>query len=195
MDLNRVHYKAVNKSLWDRVYTPRKNTICTADGCYSNCHKSCIGENLFLSEDFARKCWAFRGSDVRMGTDAVCTECKHTAKYHQNVNDIWEFRSFTVLVPNEEAKKAFCHAKTERTRPKLAKEELEQDLLQIEEKIGEYQDRLRALCKQYEEAAISSNFVSRICPAIELLRHQCDTLEGVNAHLTIFHNYDKPLKK
>jgi hypothetical protein len=116
-----------------------------------------------------------------MGTNAVCTECKHAVKYHQNVNDIWKFRSFTVLVPNEEARKAFNDAKAERTRRKVAKEGLEQDLLRMEENINEYQDRLKALCKQYEDTTISGDFVSRICPAIEVLRHHFDTLEGVNA--------------
>jgi hypothetical protein len=181
MVLNRVHHETTVKSLWDRVYTPRKNTICTADGCHSNCHKSCIGENLSISEEIARKCWAFRGSDIRIGTNAVCTECKHAVKYHQNVNDIWEFKSFTILVPNEEARKAFNGAKAERARRKLTKESLKQDLLRMEEDINEYQGRLKALCKQYEDTTISGDFVSRICPALELLRQHFDTIEGVNA--------------
>ncbi|CAG8779031.1 13391_t:CDS:2, partial [Acaulospora colombiana] len=92
MNLNKPRKIIKERQFWERVYTPRKNTICIADGCHSNCHQSCHGEYLLWAEEIGQKCWAFRRSDMRMGTNILCTECKHMAKYHVNVNDLWELK-------------------------------------------------------------------------------------------------------
>ncbi|PVF95054.1 hypothetical protein CPB86DRAFT_875963 [Serendipita vermifera] len=174
INLNRFNQKVVQRRFWDRVYTPRKNTICTVDGCHSNCHKSCKGEYMLTSQEIGKKCWAFRHSDMRMGTNALCTECKHMLKYHLNVNDLWEFKYAPVLIINEEEKKAFNNARSEKERNEKAKAILEQTLSQVDKQINEGQERLKALCKQYEELAIPNSFISRISPAIELLRYRYD---------------------
>ncbi|PVF95055.1 hypothetical protein CPB86DRAFT_817516 [Serendipita vermifera] len=164
--------KTVNRQVWQRVYTPRKNTICLADGCHSNCHESCHTHPILLSKEVGQRCWAFRDADMRMGANAVCTECKHTIKYHHNVNDLWELRSTTTLVTDEEATKAFQEAKVEEEQQKRAKDVLEQTLMREEKQSDEIYDQFKLICAQYEESVMSKKSSQRICLAIDHLRGQ-----------------------
>jgi hypothetical protein len=107
-----------------------------------------------------------------MGIRAVCTRCKHMAKHHRNVNDIWEFKSTTIRVKDVEAQKAFYGSKAEKERQERAKITLEQDLLQMETTIGEVYERFKIMCERHEGSAMSTGFFRRVCSAIELLRYQ-----------------------
>jgi hypothetical protein len=118
---------------------------------------------------------------MKMGTHAVCTRCKHIAKHHRNVNEIWEFKSTTIRVTDEERKKAFYDGKAEKEGQERAKGTLEQDLLQMEVAIGETYERFKVACEQYEGLAMSTGFISRVCSVIELLRYQNDVSGDIPA--------------
>jgi hypothetical protein len=107
-----------------------------------------------------------------MGTQAVCTRYKHMAKHHRNVNDIWEFKSTTIRVTDEEEKKAFYDVKAEKARQEKAKVALEQDLLQMETTIDEVYERFKIVCEEHERSTMSTGVLRRVFSAIELLQYQ-----------------------
>ncbi|KAF8889502.1 hypothetical protein CPB85DRAFT_1484946 [Mucidula mucida] len=75
MKTYQAYEKVISRPVWSQKETPRHNTLCTAPGCYSNCHEPCKPD-FSLDPKVMYACGAMKHG-------RKCKHCTHAPEQHR----------------------------------------------------------------------------------------------------------------
>ena len=116
--------------------TSKRNTLCGAKGCHSNCHTPCS----------TRKIYIFRNNIIKncaaIDRDGFCKKCKHhyTEHYHTEGKYVIVTEEREFVDTNMEKK--FKAAESQEEREKLLKDKLQAELKEFEDKRQQLSSKL-----------------------------------------------------
>ena len=170
MHLNKDYTATLTVTRWIQVQTDRHNTLCSARGCFSNCHAPCTLPKS-LDKEVIKRCASMDASDV-------CTVCHHPYKlhYHQEIEHKKESEEVEFI--DEETQRRFLEAKgTEEGKRILLSKCMQKRSAAIEER-KRLTQQLHDTIIEFQELGISRNYAKLLENQIAVIEQRLEAEPG-----------------
>ncbi|EJD50575.1 hypothetical protein AURDEDRAFT_100103 [Auricularia subglabra TFB-10046 SS5] len=192
MKVNEQFETIMHRNMHVQKDTPgRHSTLCILADCYSNCHVPCNLPFLRDPEKIGQGCTAFNGdrdgSHGKQSLQLICDKCGHLAKDHRHFHALWVEETREERVVDESARKSYRLAKKDAGNYAAQMERMQDSLQELDSEIDASQKLLDELCEQFQQLALTGNFVGNFLATIRMLEFRRESkassgdVDGVNA--------------
>ncbi|KAG9082975.1 hypothetical protein FS749_006421, partial [Ceratobasidium sp. UAMH 11750] len=164
--------------VWSRVLTEKTNTICLAQGCFSNCHTRCDMRMTYNPKTLGRWCRVFK--HYRMvpsfnGASSKCNVCGHTAEQHRHYPQLHVKKS---PLANPEIQQWLEDARSKEKEYGARRLSFQRKLDEVKEQMSKARDRVRSLVEDHNNVSLNKNFAGHVHCAIQMLKLRREDLKG-----------------
>lgn len=150
----------MTRSIKVKTKTTYHNTLCSQQNCYSNCDINCT-LSFTLNPEPLKHCTVM--------WDGSCTKCHHPAIDHRHYNEIWEEKTESDVIVDNEAKRKFCLASQDKRTYEDALAQVQVAIKSLNEKIDHLKINIGKLCNSYQGLSLSGSFSGQISQSVRLL--------------------------
>ncbi|KAK7458148.1 hypothetical protein VKT23_010056 [Stygiomarasmius scandens] len=172
MDIYRTYETTARRKVKVQKATQNHNTLCSVPECYSNCHIHCY---LNFTLDPA----GLRGCTAMQPTEETCnvSGCGHPRDRHRHYNVIWEDEEQTQNIVDEDMKKKFMNAKSEKEKKENLQQLLQSSLDTLTGLIESSTEELATLASKYADLSLSGSFSGQVEKAVKMLEQNHKAME------------------
>jgi hypothetical protein len=168
--LNAKFESQVERTITEK--TSRHNTLCGHPSCYSNCHTPCNLDKSFDKKSFL-SCWCIVGENCRV--------CGHSYMHHYHNEVLFKKVKEPVIDPTSKA--LYDAAKTDEEKAKIAKEELQRQKIESEEKKKRLSEQLIAAIEEFQMLGISRSYLLLLQSQLNVIELYLEAEEGNKEYL------------
>ncbi|KAF8887987.1 hypothetical protein CPB85DRAFT_289458, partial [Mucidula mucida] len=170
MKTYQAYEKVISRPVWSQKETPRHNTLCTAPGCYSNCHEPCKLD-FSLDPKAMYACGAMKHG-------RMCEHCSHAPEQHRHFNSLWERKNEEQITVDEEARTQYTTAKSKKEQQELILEEMKTQCGKFSARIKDQTTEIGRLAEEYSKISLSGNMSAQVEKALRMLEMHQETMRG-----------------
>ncbi|CAE6527641.1 unnamed protein product [Rhizoctonia solani] len=172
--------KNMPTEVWVLKEAPNHNTICTAEGCHSNCHTECSLE-LGDPATIGGWCRAFKTLAIpnrwlpfwsNTGVNCGQVKCRHEARFHRNYQAIHKTDDTYYKKLADKLK----NLATEKQGLEIMKTRIEQEIIEVKQEIRQYKLEIPRLVEELNSLSLSPNYAGYISSAIDILKMRRERL-------------------